>query len=76
MSTNELTASILALPVSERIRLADELYASVPDEWQAGVDQAWLEEVEKRDREMDENPDACLTFDEFKAAFAHRHRKP
>ena len=70
MTAASIPQSIFELPVEERITLADRLYASVPAEWQRDADQAWLEEAERRDAEMDANPDAALTEDQFWAEVA------
>ena len=55
------------LPIAERVAIADQLYASVPEDWQRETDQAWLSEAERRSTEMDDNPDAELSHDEFLA---------
>jgi len=55
------------LPVSERIALADQLYASVPVHWQQTADQAWLEEAECRSAEMDADPDLEISYEAFVA---------
>lgn len=67
MSTATLTETLLSLPVAERVALADRLYASVPEEWQQTVDQAWLEEATKRSEEMDADPSQELSQEEFLA---------
>ena len=53
------------LPVSERIALADRLYASVPVDWQQTADRAWLEESECRSAEMDADPDLEISYEVF-----------
>lgn len=55
------------LPVSERIALADRLYASVPVDWQQTADRAWLEESECRSAEMDADPDLEISYEAFVA---------
>lgn len=67
MSTAALTQSLLALPVAERVALADRLYASVPEDWQKAVDQAWLQEAERRSAEMDADPSLELSHEDFMA---------
>ncbi len=74
MSTASLTQTLFSLPVAERVALADQLYASIPDEWQKQSDQAWLDEAGRRSREMDLNPDMELTHEEFLAGI--QTRKP
>ena len=56
------------LPVSERIALADRLYASVPVDWQQSADRAWLEEAECRSAEVDADPDLEISYEAFVAA--------
>jgi putative addiction module component (TIGR02574 family) len=67
MSAATLNETLFSLPVSERLRIADELYASVPEQWIREVDQEWLAEAERRSVEMDENPDSEMSHDEFRA---------
>ena len=65
MSTASLTEEMLALPIAERVALADKLCASVPSEWQMRADQAWLQEAKRRSSEMDSDPSTELSLDEF-----------
>ncbi len=67
MSTASLTQALLSLPVAERVALADQLYASVPEEWQKQVDQAWLDEAASRSAQMDADPSLELSHKEFLA---------
>lgn len=67
MSTATLAAlsPLLTLPISDRLELADMLYASLPDDFQSSADQAWLAEAERRSAEMDSNPAAELSEEDF-----------
>jgi hypothetical protein len=47
------------------VALADKLYASVPEDWQKTVDQAWLEEATRRWEEMDADPSVELSHETF-----------
>lgn len=67
MNTATLTQALFALPTADRIALADQLYASVPEDWQQAVDEAWLKEAERRSAEMDADPSIALTYEEFMA---------
>lgn len=60
---DELESKALALPESDRARLVAALVRSltVPDD---AVAAAWLDEAERRDREMGEDPDAGIPADE------------
>lgn len=76
MSTATLTQTVLALPVAERIALADCLYASVPEEWQRKTDQAWLEEAERRSSEMEADPTLELSHEEFLSGIEIKRVRP
>lgn len=67
MSTAAITQTLLSLPIQERVTLADQLYASVPADWQKEVDEAWLKEAELRSAETDDNPELELTHEAFLA---------
>lgn len=67
MSKAALTQSLFALPVAERVALADKLYASVPEDWQKTVDQAWREEATRRSEEMENDLSVELSHELFMA---------
>lgn len=67
MSAASISQSLLVLPVAERVAIADQLYASVPENWQRETDHAWLDEAGRRSAEMDENPEMELSHEEFLA---------
>lgn len=75
MSTAALTQTLFSLPVGERIALADQLYASVPAEWQKSVDEEWLQEAERRSDEMDAMPETVLSHAAFLAGIELQRRK-
>ena len=60
-----LTETLLSLPVTERVSLADKLYASIPSDWQAETDQSWLTEAESRSSEMEDDSRTSLSHEEF-----------
>jgi len=62
-TVDELESKALALPESDRARLVASLVRSLtaPDD---AIAAAWLDEAEKRDREMGEDPDAGVPADE------------
>lgn len=68
MSTASISQSLFRLPIAERVALADQLYASVPEDWQRETDQAWLNEAERRSTEMDQDPKTELSHEEFLAS--------
>lgn len=51
MSTEQIERELLRLPASERARLAKRLIASLDED--SEVDRAWVEEVRRRDEELD-----------------------
>ena len=62
-TVDHLEATVLALPEPVRVRLASSLVRSLStgDE---SVLAAWLDEAERRDREMGEDPDAGVPAEE------------
>jgi putative addiction module component (TIGR02574 family) len=46
--TDSLLEAALKLPERERARVAKELIASLDEQWDEGVDEAWAAEVERR----------------------------
>jgi putative addiction module component (TIGR02574 family) len=46
--TDSLLEAALKLPEKERARVAKELIASLDEQWDEGVDEAWAAEVERR----------------------------
>ena len=45
---DSLLEAALKLPEKERARVAKELIASLDEQWDEGVDEAWAAEVERR----------------------------
>ncbi|GDY22852.1 hypothetical protein LBMAG56_41990 [Verrucomicrobiota bacterium] len=75
MSTASENQALFTLPVAERVALAAQLYASVPDDWQREADQAWLKEVEVRSAEMDAHPETEMSHEEFVAGIHATRRQ-
>jgi putative addiction module component (TIGR02574 family) len=46
-STDSLLEAALKLPEKERARVAKELTASLDEQWEEGVEEAWAAEVER-----------------------------
>ena len=63
----------LALPASDRGKLANKLIASLPSPGWNDQDDG-VEEALRRSREMDENPAMSLTEEEFFASFEKYRR--
>ena len=47
-ATDSLLEAALRLPEKERARVAKELIASLDEQWEEGVEEAWTVEVERR----------------------------
>lgn len=75
MSTAALTQALLGLPTAVRVALVDKLYASVPEDWQREVDEAWLKEAERRSAEMDADPSIVLSYEELMTRLEINRRK-
>jgi putative addiction module component (TIGR02574 family) len=62
MSTEQIERELLRLPASERARLAERLIASLDED--AEVDRAWVEEVRRRDEELDSGAVQALPLED------------
>lgn len=72
MSTTTLTQGLFSLPVAERVALADQLYASIPEDWQREADEAWLAEASRRSSEMDADPSTEMSHEDFVAGISFK----
>lgn len=61
MSINELEAEALKLDPKARARLAVKLLTSLEDLSEEENARLWAEEAERRDAEMDANPDSGIS---------------
>ncbi len=76
MSSDELEAVALSLPVEQRARLAHKLIASIDDEPAGQIEEAWIQEVDRRAEEVLNREVETVPGDEvFRKAFAKRPRK-
>jgi putative addiction module component (TIGR02574 family) len=76
MSKEELETAVLSLPAEERARLAHTLIVSIDDDPAAGVEEAWLREVDRRAEEVMRGEVELVPGDEvFRKAFAKRRKK-
>jgi putative addiction module component (TIGR02574 family) len=50
---NSILAAAFNMPVSDRLRLIDELAATVPDDQPPALSPQWLAEIERRSTEID-----------------------
>ena len=64
----------LQLPPGERAGVALELIASLDGAPEEGVEEAWLAEAERRQREAADDPSAFEPWDELRARILDRLR--
>ncbi len=65
--TEDLVKLAVKLPASQRLRLVQEVLASLPPEEEKAIDQAWAAEVERRAAELDEGKVKPLPWSVVKA---------
>ncbi len=72
MSLTQLTHDALALPLEDRLVLTQKLWASLPPDVEPEllIDEEELAEVMRRDAEMEENPQACISELDFREEVA------
>ena len=73
MSTYEAVFSAACqLPIADRLRLIDELAASVPDDEPPALGPEWLAEIERRSAELDSG---AVTTESWEVIRARLHAK-
>jgi len=66
MSTlTDVTKQALALPVEERVVLAQRVWESVEHFASSEIENAWMDETERRWREIEEGKVKCLPANEM-----------
>lgn len=60
----ETVEQALRLPDTSRAKLAEKLIASLPSPF-VPEDEDWVEEAQRRDREMNEDPGSVMTHEDF-----------
>jgi putative addiction module component (TIGR02574 family) len=60
------------LPVAERLALADEIWDSIGDIPGIWDEDELAAELERRNAEMDEHPERCLTLEQLRARLEGR----
>ena len=71
-STSDLYRKALALDESERAELAGALIDSLDSERDSGVEAAWLEEIERRIRELDSGEVGGIPWEEVRERILRR----
>ena len=65
MSTlTDVTREALSLPVEDRVLLAQRVWDSIEHFATADVEKAWMDEADRRWREIEEGKAQCLPADE------------
>ena len=67
--TQKVEDLAFSLPVNERVKLAERLWQSIPEDY---IDEEELQEALRRDREMDEDPSKVISHEEFFKFFRDR----
>jgi putative addiction module component (TIGR02574 family) len=76
VSKEELETAALSLPAEERASLAHALIVSIDDDPAAGLEEAWIREVDRRAEEVIRGEVELVPGDEvFRKAFARRRKK-
>jgi putative addiction module component (TIGR02574 family) len=71
-STSDLFRKALALDESERAELAGVLIESLDSEQDSGVEAAWLEEIERRIKELDSGEVEGIPWEEVRERILRR----
>jgi putative addiction module component (TIGR02574 family) len=75
-STDAILNEVLALPVSERARLARQLIDSLDkDTHDTGVEEAWADEIEKRVQALERGEAKTVSADEAFAWIEEQRRR-
>jgi putative addiction module component (TIGR02574 family) len=61
------------LPVADRLRLIDELAASVPDDQTPSLAEAWLEEIHRRSAEIESGAVPTESWDVVRSRLFKKH---
>jgi len=64
MTVEQIALEALGLPASSRARLAHELIASLDKAEDPNADALWRQEIERREREIDEGRAKCIPAEE------------
>lgn len=70
MTIDQLEQEVLKLPADERARLAERITSSLDDE--AEIEKEWLEEVRRRDAELDSGAVAAIPMEDALASVRSR----
>ena len=71
----ELLNELLALPAADRAKLAEELLASLEEGSDPDAAEAWVKEIERRVREIDDGTAEMVPWDVVRNRILDRLRK-
>ena len=75
MKSEDVLTIVLGLPAEERAKLAQELLCSLDQPAENGASEAWLEEIERRARELDDGSVEAIDWDVARQRIADRLRQ-
>ena len=75
MKSEDVLTIVLALPAEERAKLAEELLCSLDQAPENGASEAWLEEIERRARELDDGSVEAIDWNVARQRIADRLRQ-
>jgi putative addiction module component (TIGR02574 family) len=61
------------LPVAERLRLIDQLAASVPDDQPPSLSEQWVAEIGRRSKEIDSGVVTTEPWDSIRSRLFHKY---
>ncbi len=64
LTISNATAEVLAMPTKSRAILADLLLDSLNDVDTQNYDKIWIDEAQRRDKEMSDNKPVCKSHEE------------
>ncbi len=61
------------LSVADRLRLIDQLAASVPDDQPPSLSEQWMAEIDRRSKEIDSGTVTTEPWDSIRSRLFHKH---
>jgi putative addiction module component (TIGR02574 family) len=71
--TPEMRAAVFALPADERLKLAEELWDSVPEDEVPPLTEAQIAELDRRWEYLQAHPESGLTWEQVEEHIRNRH---
>jgi putative addiction module component (TIGR02574 family) len=73
MTVHEILEAALKLGPDERLQLVDQINASLPSDFASkDIEQAWLEEIDRRSNEIDAGTAELVEWSEVRERIAQR----